>query len=110
MSLIRSVIKIDDPSALAIVHELKKLEIRLIDKHEKMQKDYNDEWDKFSAEISEDKNRILERLRFAMGQSDITGYVINAQYLGVNVAFLEPKELEEPEQENKDGKRPWQKH
>lgn len=109
MSTTRSVIKIDDPSALSIIHELRGLETRLRDKHTKMQDDYNHEWDKFNTEVSEDKNRIMERLRFALGQSDISGYVVNAQYLEVNVAFLEPTE-EEIEQENKDGERPRQEH
>ena len=109
MSPKHSVIKIDDPSALSIVHELKGLETRLKKKHTEMQERYNDEWDRFSVELSEDKNRILERLRFALSQSDITGYVINAQYLAVNVAFLEPAE-EETEQENEHGECTWQEH
>ena len=94
MSKSTQTIKVDDPQILPIIHELRGLEFRLRDKHAVMQENYGSEWDDFNKEIKEEQARIMERLRFALGTSDISGYLVNVDYLDLGVAFLEPEEEE----------------
>lgn len=94
-----NIIKIEDAATLSIVHGFNKLETEMRVRHAEIQKESQAQWDAYMKEVTEERNRLLERLRFSVGQPDISNYVINADYLEVGIAFLEQRE-EEKEDDN----------